>query len=72
MKEHDNDIWFVGIQNSAVSEHVNGTGYIFIWSEVKFIDSDPHWYTRRVKETIHIIIHPSNINREIGIEIPEA
>jgi len=38
----------------------------------KFIDRDPHWYTRRVKEAIHIRLHPNNINRDSGIEIPEA
>ena len=40
--------------------------------EVKFIDRDPRWYTRRVKEAIHIRLHPNNINRDSGIEIPEA
>ena len=40
--------------------------------EVKFIDRDPYYYTRRVKEAIHIRIHPNNINRDSGIEIPEA
>ena len=38
----------------------------------KFIDRDPCYYTRRVKEAIHIRLHPSNINRDSGIEIPEA
>ena len=28
--------------------------------------------TRRVKEAIHIGLHPNNINRDSGIEIPEA
>ena len=35
-------------------------------------DRDPHSYTRRVKEAIHIRLHPENINRDSGIEIPEA
>ena len=43
-----------------------------LWNEVKFIDRDRHWYTRRVKEAIHMRLHPDNINREGGIEIPEA
>ena len=47
-------------------------GHIPIWSKVKFIDRDPHWYTRRIKEAIHIRLHPNNINRDSGIEIPEA
>ena len=41
-------------------------------NEVKFIDRDPHYYTRRVKEAIHIRLHPDNINRDSGIEMPEA
>ena len=42
------------------------------FDEVKFIDRDPHWYTRRIKEVIHRRLHPHNINRDSGIEIPEA
>ena len=37
-----------------------------------FIDRDPYYYTRRVTEAIHIKPHPNNINRDSGIEIPEA
>ena len=39
---------------------------------VTFIDWDLHWYSLRVKEAIHIRLHPSNINRHSGNEIPEA
>ena len=31
-------------------------------SKVKFIDCDPHCNTRRVKEAIHIKLHPGSIN----------
>ena len=72
IKEHDRDIRFDRTQISAVSEHANETGHIPIWSKVKFIDRDPHWYTRRVKEAIHIRLHPNNIIRDSGIDIPEA
>ena len=72
IKEHDRDIRLARTQTSAVSEHANETGHFPIWKEVKFIDRDPHWYTRRVKEAIHIRLHPNNINRDSGIEIPEA
>ena len=71
IKEHDRDTRFDRTQTSAVSEHANETGHIPIWSKVKFIDRDPHWYTR-VKEAIHIRLHPNNINRDRGIDIPEA
>ena len=39
---------------------------------MKFIDRDPHWYARKVKEAIHIRLHPNNINRDSRIDIPEA
>ncbi|KAL9978901.1 hypothetical protein ACROYT_G016485 [Oculina patagonica] len=72
IKEHDRDIRLARIQTSAVAEHTNNTGHYPLWNEVKFIDRDSHWYTRRIKEAIHMRLHPNNINRGSGIEIPEA
>ncbi|XP_078370337.1 uncharacterized protein LOC144654108 [Oculina patagonica] len=72
IKEHDRDIRLARTQTSAVAEHTNNTGHYPLWNEVKFIDRDQHWYKRRVKEAIHIRLHPNNINRDNGIEIPEA
>ena len=72
IKEHDRDIRLAHTQTSAVSEHANKTGHFPLWNQVKFIDRDPHRYTRRVKEAIHIRLHSNNINRDSGIEIPEA
>ena len=43
-----------------------------LWDEVKFINGDPYYYTRRDKEAIHTRLHPDNINRDSGIEIPEV
>ena len=51
-------IRFARTQTSAISEHANNTGHLLLWNEVKFIDRDPHCYTRRVKEAIHIRLHP--------------
>ena len=48
-------------------------GVIFLYGiKSSYIDRDPHRYTRRVKEAIHIRLHSNNINRDSGIEIPEA
>ena len=41
-------------------------------SHLKFTDRDPYWYSRRVKEAIHVRLHLNNINRDSGIEIPKA
>ena len=69
IKEHDRDIRLARTETSAVSEHAHNTEHKPLWNEVKFID---RYYTRRVKEAIHIRLHPNNINRDSGIEIPEA
>ena len=45
-----------------VSEHAHNTGHKPLWNKVKFIDRDPYYYTRRVKEAIHIRLYPDNIN----------
>ena len=72
IKEHDRDIRLAHTQTSAVSEHANETEHLPLWNQVKFIDRDPHRYTRRVKEAIQIRLHSNNINRDRGIEIPDA
>ena len=59
-----------GTETSAVSEHAHNTGHKPLWNEVKFIDRDPYYYTCRVKEAIHMRLHPNNINRDSGIKIP--
>ena len=51
--------------------HVNGAKCISA-KLGEFIDCDPHWYMHRVKEAIHIGLHPKNINRDSGIKIPLA
>ena len=69
IKEHDEDIRLARTQNSAVSEHANGTRHELLWNEMKFIDRNNHWYTRKVKEARD---NPNNINRDNEAEIPEA
>ena len=72
IKEHNRDVRLPRTQSSAVLEHSNATGHYPVWDVVKFIDRDPHWYTRGVKEAIHRRLHPHNINRDSGLEIAEA
>ena len=67
--EDDRDIWLVQTQSSAVSERDKATGHYPLWDEVTFIDRDPHWYSRRVKEAIGIRVHPDKINRDNVIKI---
>ena len=62
IKEHDRGIRLARTETSAVSEHAHNIGHKPLWNEVKFIDRDPYYYTRSVKEAIHIRPHPININ----------
>ena len=65
MKEHDRDIRLARTQNSAVSEHANGTGHKPLWNETKLPMVD--------KESVRgNLLNPNNINRDNGTEIPEA
>ena len=72
IKEQDRDIRLARAQTFTISERANETGHLPISERVKFIDRDSHWYTRRVKEAIHIRLNPNNASRDSGIEIPEA
>ena len=64
VKERDRDIRLAHTETSAVSEHAHNTGHKPRWNEVRFIDRDPYYYTRRVKEAIYTRLHPHNINRD--------
>ena len=68
IKEPDRDKRLAHIQTSTVSEHAHETGHYPFCNEVKFINRESHWFTRRVKEGFHIRLHPNNIKRDSGIE----
>ncbi|CAH3113814.1 unnamed protein product, partial [Pocillopora meandrina] len=64
------DIRLARTETSAVSEHAHNTGHKPLWNErVRLLTER---LTRRVKEAIHVRLHPNNISRDSGIEIPEA
>ena len=69
IKEHYRDIPLARTQISVGFEHTHEAAHYVIWNEVIFIDRDPHWYKRRVKETIHMKLHPNNINRLAIVEL---
>ena len=59
IKERDRAVRLARTLTSAASAqaHEPGrAGYCQLWNKVKFIDRDPQWYTRRVKEAIQIRI----------------
>ena len=69
LRRKKRDIRLSRTQTSAVSEHANKTRNYPLWDEVKFIDRDPHWYSRRVKEATLLRLHPNNINADSRIEM---
>ena len=72
IKEYDQDKRLARKQSSFFSKHSDATAHYPLWEEVKFIDRDPYWYTRKVKEGIHISPYPDHINRDSGIKISEV
>lgn len=71
MTEHRRDVRLGRTDNSAVAEHAWNSDHHPNWDEVHCIAQDKHWYTRRVKEAIQIRLHPTNINRDNGVDFPE-
>ena len=70
VKEHQRDVRLSRVDGSAVAEHAWGAGHHPDWDNVRCVDQEHHWYTRRVKEAIHIRLRQRNINRDSGIDIP--
>ena len=47
--------------------YTNKALYILYIVRLSLLIVTPYWYTRRIKEAIHIRLHPNNINRDSGI-----
>ena len=58
-------------QTSANSERGSEAGHNTLYKEAKLIYRDPHWYSCKAKDTIHLNLHDDYISRDSGIEIPE-
>ena len=70
IKEHQRDVRLSRVDGSAVAEHAWGAGHRPNWNGVRCIDHEPHWYTRRIKEAIHIRLRANNVNQDNGVDIP--
>ena len=57
---------------AADSQYAKNTRHSPLCNAVEFIDRDPHWYKRSVKEVISHATSPRNINRDSEIDISEA
>ena len=69
MREHDRNIRLTRTQYFAISELAHNSSHRPLLNDIKFFDRDPHFYTRKVKETIRVRLHLNNINRDSEAEI---
>ena len=69
--ELDSEIQQSRTQTSANSERGSEAAHNTLYQEAKLIYRDPHWYSCKAKDTIHLNLHDDNISRDSGIEIPE-
>ena len=70
IKEHQRDVRLGRVDGSAVAEHALEAGHHPNWDDVQCVDREQHWYTRRIKEAIHIRLQRNNVNRDSGVDIP--
>ncbi len=59
MMEHYRD-------SSPVSQHAKGSRYQVNYDQVKVLDCESGWFRWGVKESIHIITSPSDLNQDKG------
>ena len=73
-KEHNMGIRLARSQTSAVSEHAHESSHSLIsGTRTSLLIKLSSVVNSRLKEAIHLRLHPyNNINRDSGIEIPEA
>ncbi len=52
--------------SSPVSQHPNDSGHPVNYDQVKVLDRESGWFRRSVKEAIHILTSPSDLNHDRG------
>ena len=71
IKEHGADIKNERIRTSALAEHSLKTRHHICLEYTKILAKENHFFKRRVREAIEIRKHPSNLNRDNGLELSE-
>ena len=71
IKEHGSDIKNERIDTSALAEHSLKTRHHICLEDTKILATENHLFKRRVREAIEIRKHPSNLNRDSGLELSE-
>jgi hypothetical protein len=71
IKEHGADIKNERIRTSALAEHSLKTRHHIRLEDTKILAKENHLFKRRIREAIEIRKHPSNLNRDSGLELSE-
>jgi hypothetical protein len=72
IKEHGADIKNERIRTSALAEHSTKTKHHVRLEDTKILAKENHLFKRRIREAIEIRKHPSNLNRDSGLELSES
>lgn len=71
LTEHERCIRTGHFSNSAVAEHQLETGHKILFNQASLLCSAPHFRNRKIRESIEIVKHPNNFNRDVGYWIAD-
>jgi len=71
IKEHGADIKNERTRTSALAEHSFKTRHHVRLEDTKILAKENHLFKRRIREAIEIRKHPSNLNRDSGLDLSE-
>jgi hypothetical protein len=71
LKEHGADIKNERIHTSALAKHSLIKKHHVRLEDTKILAKENHLFKRRIREAIEIRKHPSNLNRDSGLELSE-
>lgn len=71
IKEHGADIMNEHTCTLALAEHSLTTKHHMCLGDTKILANEDHFFKRQIRESMEIIKHPNNLNRENGLEISE-
>ena len=69
LKEHGVDIRNERIRTSALAKHCSKTKHHIFLEDTKILAREIHYFKRKIRESLDIIKHPNNLNKDGGLEI---
>ena len=69
LKEHGDGIRNERICTSALAEHCSKTKHHICLEDTKILAREIHYFKIKIRESLEIIKHPNNLNKDGGLEI---